>query len=209
MFSKRLKEKFQSKSILMGAHINMVNNKSKYKFDFGNNFKRFLSYSVEIFENIGVIALSWFALISLFVVANDILSNQFIVKIIANVLAILFVIFDLSVIVLIFLPKSVVLDDDKIIVYRFCFPLQIYFWDIRFLNDRIPYSKIISCKKLEGNIAFGDPVVFFSANKDSLVEIMTKHKIYLLPIKDCTKFVEEVNARISDNPDNAKHSGIQ
>lgn len=183
----------------MEEHINMVSNKSKYKFDFGNNFKRFLSYSVEIFENIGVIALSWFALISLFVVANDILSNQFIVKIIANVLAILFVIFDLCVIVLIFLPKSVVLDDDKIIVYRFCFPLEINFFDIRFLNDRIPYSKIISCKKLGRKPNFGDTITFCFSNKDSLVEIMTKHKIYLLPIKDCDKFVEEVNARIFDN----------
>lgn len=184
----------------------MVSNKSKYKFDFGNKFKRSLSCFVEIIGNIGGIILSWFVFFALYAAANNCFKNDFIIEIIAKVLVILLVIFDIFIAVLIFLPKSVVLTDDKIIAYRFCFPLHIYFWDIRFLNDRIPYSKIISCKKLGDNIEFGDPRAFYSANNDSLVEIMTKHKIYLLPIKDCDKFVEEVNARISENPDSVEQS---
>lgn len=188
-----------------GKMRHKTSNIIKYKFDFGNKFKRSLSCFAEIIGNIGGIILSWIVFFALFVAANNCFKDDFIIEIITKVLLILLVIFDIFIAVLIFLPKSVVLTDDKIIVYRFCFPLQIYFWDIRFLNDRIPYSKIISCKKLGDNIEFGDPRAFFSANNDSLVEIMTKHKIYLLPIKDCDNFVEEVNARVfgnscADNP---------
>lgn len=184
---------------------NKTSNKIKYKFDFGNKFRCFILYFVELLANFGAIILSWFVFFALFAAANNCFKDDFIIEIITKVLLMLLVIFDIFIAVLIFLPKSVVLTDDKIIVYRFCFPLQIYFWDIRFLNDRIPYSKIISCKKLGDNIEFGDPRAFFSANNDSLVEIMTKHKIYLLPIKDCDNFVEEVNARVFghsyvDNP---------
>lgn len=40
------------------------------------------------------------------------------------------------------LSESIVLTDDKIIIYRLCVPLLITIFDIRGLNDRVSYSKI-------------------------------------------------------------------
>ena len=99
-------------------------------------------------------------------------------------------------IVLIFIPKRVVLTDNQILVYRFCFPLQITFWDFSGFNDRINYSQIISCKKQDSEIRFGARKPFFYVNNDSIVEIRTAHKVYLLPIKNSDNFIVEVNKRI-------------
>lgn len=70
-----------------------------------------LSRLVEMFENIGVLVITW--PISVLLKSN---------------------VWDS-------LPKSIVLTDDKIIIYRLCVPLLITFFDIRGLNDRVSYSK--------------------------------------------------------------------
>lgn len=170
----------------------MSENKIKYKFDFGNPFKLIISYIVEIIENVGVILLNCVVLLSLVEIIPEFFAKNFIIKIFTAVI----VIADLLFIVLIFIPKKVMLTDDKILVYRFCFPLQITFWDIRGLNDRIPYSEITFCEKYTGKLYFGARKPFFCVNNDSLVEIRTKHKSYMLPIKDYESFICEVNKRI-------------
>ncbi len=115
----------------------MSENKIKYKFDFGNPFKLIISYIVEIIENVGVILLNWVVLLLIGSVILEYIGGNIIIKIFTAVI----VIVDLLFIVLIFIPKKVILTDDKILVYRFCFPLQITFWDIRGLNDRYPILK--------------------------------------------------------------------
>lgn len=169
----------------------MSENKIKYKFDFGNPFKLIISYIVEIIENVGVILLNCVVLFSSVEIIPEFFAKNFIIKIFTAVI----VIADLLFIVLIFIPKKVILTDDKILVYRFCFPLQITFWDIRGLNDRIPYSKIKVCEKRTRKLYFGARKPFFCVNNDSLVEIRTKHKSYMLPIKDYESFINEVNKR--------------
>ena len=71
-----------------------------------------LSRLVEMFENIGVLVITW--LISVLLKSN---------------------VWDS-------LPESILLTDDKIIIYRLCVPLLITIFDIRGLNDRVSYSKI-------------------------------------------------------------------
>ena len=90
----------------------MLRNKIKYKFDFGTPFKMILSRLVEMFENIGILVITW--PISVLLKSN---------------------VWDS-------LPESIVLTDDKIIIYRLCVPLLITIFDIRGLNDRVSYSKI-------------------------------------------------------------------
>lgn len=177
----------------------MLNNNIKYKFNFGNIFKFIISYIVEIFENVGMIILTW---IVIFLLGNIILENLpgfFIKELTLKFFTVITVIVDLFFAVLIFIPKRVILTNDKILVHRFCFPLQLTFWDIRGFNDRILYSQIILCQKHIGEIYYGGRKPFFCVDNDSLVEIKTKHKTYLLPIKNYENFICEVNKRIDES----------
>lgn len=179
----------------------MLSNKVKYKFDFGNPFNFLISYIVEILENMGLIILSW---ILVFALENLILENLpdcFVKELILQIITVITVIVDLCFAVLIFIPKRVVLTDDKILVYRFCFPLQITFWDIRGFNDKIFYSQITLCEEYVDKIPFGARKPFFCVNNNSLVEIRTKYKTYLLPIKNHEDFICEMNKRIQDSKD--------
>lgn len=171
----------------------MLKSNVKYKFDFGNVFKLIVSYMVESFENLGMILLTWVGMFFIGTVITGGLPDSFVKELILKIFTAITVIADLFFIVLIFIPKRVILTDDKILVKRFCFPLQITFWDIRGLNDRIAYSQIISCRKHDGEIYFGARKPFFCVNDDSLVEIETKYRTYLLPIKNPDKFIEDVN----------------
>ena len=149
----------------------MLRNKIKYKFDFGTPFKMILSRLVEMFENIGVLVITW--PISVLLKSN---------------------VWDS-------LPESIVLTDDKIIIYRLCVPLLITIFDIRGLNDRVSYSKIKAWKK-HGNKFFpSENRAFLFNNNESLVEIRTAFKYYVFPVKDCEEFIAEVNKRISGSKD--------
>ena len=179
----------------------MLNNRDYkvYKFDFGNSFKFLISYIIELLENIGVILLSWTVLLSFGGIILENLPDGFVKEFILMILTAIIVIADLFIAVLIFIPKRVLLTDDKILVHRFCFPLQVTFLDIRGLNDRIIYSKITFCQKHTGKVCFGERKPFFCVNNNSLVEIVTKHKTYLLPIKDYESFICEVNKKIDES----------
>lgn len=145
----------------------MLRNKIKYKFDFGTPFKMILSRLVEMFENIGVLVITW--PISVLLKSN---------------------VWDS-------LPESIVLTDDKIIIYRLCVPLLITIFDIRGLNDRVSYSKIKAWKKHSNKFFPSENRAFLFNNNESLVEIRTAFKYYVFPVKDCEEFIAEVNKRIS------------
>lgn len=179
----------------------MLKSKIKYKFDFGNIFKLFISYIIEILENIGMIFLTWIVIFSIGNLTLEGLPDCFAKEFFLKICFAITIILDLFFIVLIFIPKRVMLTDDKILVHRFCFQLKSTFWDIRGLNDRIAYSEIICCQKHVGEIYYGASIPFFCVNNDSLVEIRTKHKSYMLPIKEYESFIFEVNQRISENTD--------
>ena len=149
----------------------MLRNKIKYKFDFGNPFKMILSRLVEMFENIGVLVITW--PISVLLKSN---------------------VWDS-------LPESIVLTDDKIIIYRLCVPLLITIFDIRGLNDRVSYSKIKAWKKHSNKFFPSENRAFLFNNNESLVEIRTAFKYYVFPVKDCEEFIAEVNKRISGSKD--------
>ena len=174
----------------------MLNNIVKFKFDFGNSFKYLISYIVEILENIGMIILTWIVIFSVENIIFGDLKDGFAKEIIFKVLFVITIIMDLFFAVLIFIPKRVILTDDKILVHRFCFPLQVTFWDIRGFNDKIYYSQIILCQKYTDKTLYGARKTFFCVNNDSLVEIRTKQRTYLLPIKKYERFICEVNKKI-------------
>lgn len=163
----------------------MSDNKIKYKFDFGNPVRLIASYIIEIIENIGAILISWVILMLI----GGAIADGIVKSIILKILGTVFVIMSLILIALIFIPKKVILTDDKIMVYRFCIPIQIAFWDIRGLNDRIPYSEITFCEKRTRKLYFGASKPFFYFNNDSLVEIRTERKHYFLPIKEYENFI--------------------
>lgn len=174
----------------------MLNNKNIYKFDFGNIFKLVISYVVEFLENIVMIILTWFLVFSLENIIFVNLPNCVLKNIILKIFVAIVVLLDLFFSVLIFLPKRVILTPDKILVHRFCFPLQVTFWDIRGINDKIFYSHVEVCRKYDYSTQFGERKPFFCVNENSLVEIRTKHKSYLLPVKNYDNFICEVNKRI-------------
>lgn len=166
-----------------------------YKFDYGNKVKMVISYLVEAFENTGMILLT----IGLFFAAECLVMDNipdcfFRTVILYLVLAIAIII--IALIVIIFIPKKVILTEDKIKVRRYCFPLQMPFWDIRGFNDTIYYSDIESCEFQIGSL-FGEQKPFFCLNKESLVEIYKKSSIksYLIPVKDWDDFIYEVRKR--------------
>ena len=179
----------------------MLNNKIKYKFDFGNPFKMILSRLVEMFENIGVLVITW--LISVFLQSSvwDSLPESFLSTLLTQITVVATIIVNLFFILLPFLPKSIVLTDDKIIIYRLCVPLQLKIYDMKGLNDRINYSKIEVCKKHSNKFYYGETRAFLFNNNESLVEIRTAFKYYVFPVKDCEEFIAEVNKRISESKD--------
>lgn len=179
----------------------MLNDKINYKFDFGNPFKMILSRLVEMFENIGVLVITW--LISVFLQSSvwDSLPEGFLSTLLTQITVVATIIVDLFFIVLPFLPKSIVLTDDKIIIYRLCVPFIIAFFEIRGLNDRIHYTDIKTCKKIDAKFVFLQTTPFVCANRESLVEINTRYDSYVIPVKDCEEFIAEVNKRISESKD--------
>lgn len=160
-----------------------------------------LSRLVEMFENIGVLVITW--LISVLLKSNvwDSLPESFLSTLLTQITVVATIIVDLFFIVLPFLPKSIVLTDDKIIIYRLCVPLLITIFDIRGLNDRVSYSKIKACKKHSNKFFPSENRAFLFNNNESLVEIRTAFKYYVFPVKDCEEFIVEVNKRISESKD--------
>lgn len=179
----------------------MLKNNIKYKFDFGNPFKMILSRLVEMFENIAILVITW--LISVFLQSSiwDLLPEGFLSTLLTQLIVVVTIIVDLFFVVLPFLPKSIVLTDDKIIVYRLCVPFIIAFFEIRGLNDRIRYTDIKTCKKIDAKFVFLQTTPFVCANRESLVEINTRFDSYVIPVKNCEEFIAEVNRRIPDNKD--------
>lgn len=191
---------FESRNAI--GEINyMSKEKIKYKFDFGNPFKMILSRLVEMFENISILLITW--LISLFLQSSiwDLLPEGFLSTLLTQIIAIVTIIVDLFFVVLPFLPKSIVLTDDKITIYRFCIPLLTTFFDIRGLNDRISYAKIKVCEKHSNKFYYSETRAFLFNNNESLVEIRTAFKHYVFPVKNCEEFIAEVNRRIPENKD--------
>lgn len=180
----------------------MLRDKIKYKFDFGNPFKMILSRSVEIFENIAILVITW--LISVFLQSSvwNLLPEGFLSTLLTRIIIAVTIIVDSFFVVLPFLPKRIVLTNDKIIIYRLCVPFVIAFFEIRGLNDRICYTDIKTCKKIDAKYLFLQTTPFVCANRESLVEINTKFDCYVIPVKDCENFIAEVNKRIPENTDN-------
>lgn len=154
-----------------------------------------------MFENISILVITW--LISLFLQSNvlNLLPDGFLSTLLTQIIVVVTIIVDLFFIILPFLPKSIVLTDDKIIIYRLCVPFVIAFFEIRGLNDRICYTDIKTCKKIDSKFVFLKTTPFVCANRESLVEINTKFESYVIPVKDCENFIAEVNKRIPENKD--------
>ena len=166
----------------------------KYKFDFGSSLKLIISYAWEFVGNIGLILISLMIMFALSSWLNP-YSNYLIIKIILIIYSVITILADLFFLFMIFIPKNIVLTDEKILVNRFCSPLQTFVWDIRGINDRISYSEISYCQRCT-NLLWGSHIPFLIVNEKNVVEIKTKYKTYFLPVKNSEDFIKQVNLRM-------------
>lgn len=173
----------------------MLKDKLEFKFDYGNIFRCIASYIIEILENTALIVVIGVVFFSAMLIVTENMSDSTIKKAILITLLVIMITAILIFGCIIFLPKKVVLSDNYIDIRRWCVPTQIYFYDIRGLNDRIYYSQIILCDEYKDKVPFGSVVPFYYYNKESIVKIKTHSKIYYLPLKDYASFIEEVNKK--------------
>lgn len=169
--------------------------KLDYKFSYGNilNF---------IFSEIILIIYNFFSFlliaIPIFLVYSELeytyRDNYIIMKIITIFMTILLGLYALYLVIIFFLPKKAIINNNFIIVKRYMFNFRYAF---RGFNDEIYINDIIECKKYNGKRFKLDrtaPYAVFFFDWDDLVEIKTKdNKIYFIPLKNSFSFIEKVN----------------
>ena len=169
-----------------------------YKFDYGNPFKRFLSFLIQFMLNSCIVIFSFVIYFCLFQFLVNNLGNKALTQILGTVITIIFVAVALLFLLLTFLPKRIILSDGGIKIRRNSVPPSIK----RFhFNDFIPYSSIQLCGLYDKEINYRRAMYlrknafpFFAFNWKSLVKITDKYNnAFYLPIKNAKDFVEAVN----------------
>lgn len=177
----------------------MLNNKNyikTYEFDYENYAKKIFSILYEEIANMIIpiitIIISFF--LDLYMSSNY---NSAAYKILSAIEIVLIIILTISMLVLAFLPKKIVIYQNSISVKRNNISTCPIEWGI---SDNILYSSIVSCNYYKGPHfrGIGNPyyaILLF--DWDSLVEIVCeKNKKYYIPVKDADDFIAEVNARV-------------
>ena len=169
--------------------------KLEYKFSYGNilNF---------VFSEIILIIYNFFSFliiaIPIFLVYSELeytyRENYILMKIITIFMTILLGLYALYLVIIFFLPKKAIINDNFIIVKRYMLNFRYVF---RGFNDEIYINDIIECKKYDGKRFKFDrtaPYAVFFFDWDNLVELKMKDdKIYLIPLKNSFSFIEKVN----------------
>lgn len=167
-----------------------------YQFDFGNKFKKRVSYFYMTCANLGIVLISGFVWLFLAGRISANIKDGIFKSILSYTAFICFLAVSAYFIALIFFPKKIMLTDEGIKVRRNALP---HITPTRGLNDYIKYSEIKSCKiyECEDHNWHGKELIFVMFNGDSVVEIFDKHhRDFYIPVENAEEFVDEVNKRI-------------
>lgn len=167
-----------------------------YQFDFGNKFKKIVSYFYMTCANLGIVLISGFVWLFLAGRISNNIKDGIFKSILSYTAFICFLAVSAYFIALIFFPKKIILTDEGIKVRRNTLP---HITLTRGLNDYIKYSEIKLCKiyECEDHNWHGKELIFVMFNGDSVVEIFDKHhKDFYIPVENAEEFVDEVNKRI-------------
>ena len=171
--------------------------KLKYRFSYGNFIKFILNQIIIMSYHFFTLLLLLFSVLVVFGSLEHLFKEQEVISIIIKAVSVSIVIlWSLFLIIILFIPKKAIINCNFIKIRR-------YFLNISYLlrgfNDEIFIKDIIECKKYDGKRYILDrtgPYAVFFFNWDNLVEIKTKDdKVYLIPLENSEKFIDEVNKR--------------
>lgn len=171
--------------------------KRTYYFSYGNiSSFIFSEFILIIYNSFSLLLLSIFIAVVYGSLEYKFRENYVLMKVITIFMVVLFTMYFSFLIVIFFLPKKAIINDDVLIVKRYMLNFKYIF---RGFNDKIFIKNIIECNMYNGERPRLDRTkeyaVFFF-NWDDLVEIKTDKRRYLVPVKDAEQFIEDVNKRI-------------
>lgn len=178
----------------------MINNCTKvYKFAYGNDFKKFLCYLIQLMANNGIIIISLAIHFTITQWIMDI-SNKNTANVLVRFCSVILVVVILFFMCFTFFPRKVVLYDNYIKIHKNAIN---FFLDKTSFSCIIPYSSIVYCHVIYKESVYKNPdffrqqaypCTFFDWN--SLVKITDKYgEDYYIPIMNTTDFISEVNKR--------------
>lgn len=178
------------------------NNIKIYEFDFGNPFKKFISYFIFIIAYLTLISYILIGSMVCLMALKNSFENQIFLRVLSYIFLVLIVASVVLLFVLVFKQKRIILYDTGIYIKRNFFPSIDHI--NRGFNDYIMYYDIEYC---ELDDTYQKPInhmfyklmdpPFMAFNNYSLVEIIDKDdKCYYIPVKNAEDFVREVNERV-------------
>lgn len=173
-------------------------NFKEYEFDFGNPFKKFLSYALCCFFYLSIIFYLFFGIFALLAYIDDSVRNSLFVKVLFYVLIAMITAFAIFLTVLNFRPKKVVLTNYAIDIQRNSLP-SLYHIN-RGFNDYIMYSDIeyYDFDEQAPSYRFYHlmdlPFIYY--NYYSVVKIKDKKgRLYHIPVKKVVDFICDLDEK--------------
>lgn len=173
----------------------------KYKFSYGNFINFFLSQFIIISYHFFTILFLLFLVFIVFGNIENLFNEQERICIIIRILsASLVILWQIYLIIILFIPKKAIITHNFIKIRR-------YFLNISYLlrgfNDEIFIKDIIDCKKYSGKRYRFDrtgPYAIFFFDWDNLIEIKTKdNKSYLVPLQNSEEFIKQVKLLMEES----------
>lgn len=171
-----------------------MSDKKIYYFDFGNTFKKVLSYFIMIVALAGFYMIINFAEVHLFFYIKGRITNEELVNTIHKFLVCIILIFEAYGLIIQFLPKRIILTDKGIKIRKNNLDGKTIFP----FNNYIKYQSIKVCRINHSEYKHSRylRITFPFCNRESLVMIKTKFGKYFVPVENAEDFVKEVNKRI-------------
>lgn len=178
--------------------------KTEYKFSYGNVFNFIFSQVILCIYNFFAFLIVAMPIAWLYGELGNIFKENYIVmKIITILMAILILLFALMLCIYFFLPKKAIVNANFVIIKRY---MLNFGYILRGFNDEIFIKDIVECKLYDGyryGLDRSAPYAVYFFKWDDLVEIKTKsNKVYLVPLKDSDKFVEQIESMKTHNIEN-------
>lgn len=171
--------------------------KKVYKISYGNFFNYIFSQILLCINNIFTFFIAVIPIIWLYGEMESVFSNDNIVfRIIATLMVSSIIILSIVLFVFSFIPKKVVVDSDFVTIKRYMLNFSYLF---RGFNDKIYIKDIVDCRIYEGEryrLYRSGPYTVFFFDWNDLVELKTRNKTYLVPIKNADSFVLQISNEI-------------
>ena len=168
--------------------------KSEYKISYGNVFNFIFSQVILSIYNFFAFVIVAMPITLLYGEVERICrENYILVKVIAILMIGFLLLYALILCAYFFLPKKAIVSNNFIVIKRYMLDFSYVF---RGFNDEIFIKDIIECKLYNGKrylLNRSAPYSVFFFEWDDLIEIKTKsNKVYLVPLKDSEKFLEQI-----------------